>query len=102
MYFVLKNKILYTHACRNFHGLNFRGVKFSWLKPPTKIGCHENFATLTVCSMERWMCGYQVYNDIWVAAIGETLISERESRNAHDRYTAAGGNYSWWAKFSWI
>ena len=36
-----------------FRGLNFHGVKFSWLKPPTKIGRHENFATLTVCSMER-------------------------------------------------
>ena len=38
-----------------FCGLNFCGVKFSWLKPPMKICHHENFATFTVCSMERWL-----------------------------------------------
>ena len=63
-----------------FRRLNFCGVKFSWLKPPTKILCHEIFATLTVWSMERWqliseqkLCvrGYHVYNDIWEAAVGE-------------------------------
>ena len=30
-----------------FCRLNFHGVRFLWLKPPTKICCHENFATLT-------------------------------------------------------
>ena len=38
-----------------FCGLYFRGVKFSGLKPPPKIGRHQSFATLTVCSMERWL-----------------------------------------------
>ena len=28
-------------------------------------------------------------NDIWEAAVGETLICVREPRNAHDRYTVA-------------
>ena len=72
--------------CEIFRGLNFQ---FSWLKPPTKIGRHENFATLTVCSMERWLlssekklcvCGYHVYNDIWGAAVRETLVCVREPR----------------------
>ena len=63
-----------------FFGLNFSGIKFSWLKPPMKIGRHENFATLTVCSMERWlvsseyMRGYHVCNNIWEAAVGQTLV----------------------------
>ena len=59
---------------------------------------HRNFATLTVCSLERWllslernlcMRGCHVYNDIWEAAVGETMVCVRESKNAHDRYTVA-------------
>ena len=38
-----------------FLGLNFCRVKFSWLKPPIKICCHKNFATLTLCVIERWL-----------------------------------------------
>ena len=32
------------------------------------------------------MRGYYVYNDIWEAVVGETLLCVREPRNAHDRY----------------
>ena len=32
------------------------------------------------------MRGYHVYNDIWEAAVGETLVCIREPRNTHDRY----------------
>ena len=35
------------------------------------------------------MRGYHVYNDIWEAAVGETLVCVREPRNAHDRYAVA-------------
>ena len=95
--------------CRNFRGWNISLVKFSWLKSPTKIGRHENFATVTVCSMERWLLSsekklcvheYHVYNNIlWEAAVGKTLVYVRDLRNAHDSYAAAGSNYSWWQNF---
>ena len=91
-----------------FCGLNFRGVKFSWLKPPMKIGHHKilppwQFARWKdVCWVQKKkLCvhGYHVYDDRWEAAVGETLVCIRESRNAHDRYAVAGGNYSWWENF---
>ena len=30
--------------------------------------------------------GYHVYNDIWEAAVGESLTCERETNNSRDRY----------------
>ena len=33
--------------------------------------------------------GYHVYNDVWEAAAGETLVCVREPRNAYDRYAVA-------------
>ena len=95
-----------------FRGLNFRGVNFSWLKPPTKIGHHENFATLSdslhdgKMAEKKWLCvrgyqrgyqrGYHAYNDIWEGAVGETLFCVREPRNAHDRYAVTD---SLWQNF---
>jgi hypothetical protein len=40
---------------------------------------------------EKEFCvrGYHVYNDVWEAAAGETLVCVRELRNAHDRYAVA-------------
>ena len=35
------------------------------------------------------MRGYHVYNNVWEAAAGETLLCVREPRNAHDRYAVA-------------
>ena len=32
------------------------------------------------------VCGYHVYCKIWEAKVGETLLCEREQRNAHDSY----------------
>ena len=61
-----------------FHGLNFCGVKFSWLKPPTKICCHEIFATLTVCAIERWLLSSEksyVYVDtMFTTTYGKLLL----------------------------
>ena len=69
-----------------------------------EIGRHEKFATLTVCSMDRWVLDttFRYHHKCWEAAVGETLVCVREPRNAHDtcdRYAAAGGNYSWWQSF---
>ena len=33
--------------------------------------------------------GYYVYREIWEAAVGETLICEREPQNGKDRYAVA-------------
>lgn len=30
------------------------------------------------------VCGYQVYNDVWVAVVGEELLYEYEARNTKD------------------
>ena len=89
-----------------FHGLFFHGVKFSWLKPPMKIGHHENFATLTVCSMERWLLSSEksyvcvdttfTTKYIWEAAVGEMPVCVR---NTHDSYAAVDANYLWWQNF---
>ena len=35
------------------------------------------------------MRGYHFYNDLWEAAVGETLVCVREPRNAHNRYAVA-------------
>ena len=32
---------------------------------------------------------YHVYNNVWEAVAGETLVCVREPRNAHDRYAVA-------------
>ena len=58
------------------------------------------------------MRGYHVYNDIWEADVGETLVCMRELRNAHDRYSGGQkrrylANYRPLAKFvvakfSWV
>ena len=64
-----------------FCGLNFRGFKFSWLKPPTKIGRHKNFATLTVCLMERWLLSseksYASVDTTFTMAYGKLLLEKR-------------------------
>ena len=61
--------------------LNFRGVKFSWLKSPTKIGCHKNFATLTVCSMDRWLLSseksYACMDTTFTTTYGKLLLEKR-------------------------
>ena len=40
---------------------------------------------------ERPCCirGYHVYQEVWVAAVGEELVCEREPDNSHDRYAVA-------------
>ena len=35
------------------------------------------------------VCGYHVYREIWEAAVGETLVCEREPQNGKDRYAVA-------------
>ena len=64
------------HICRNF-----RGVKFLWLKPPTKIGRHGNFATLTVCSMKRWLLrsekSYACMDTMFTTAYGKLMLEKR-------------------------
>ncbi len=41
--------------------------------------------------LERVCCirGYHVYKEVWEAAVGKTLMCEREPRNALDRYAVA-------------
>ena len=51
-----------------FRGLNFLGIIFSWLKPPTK----------TVCSIDKTSCCWR-----------NAALREREPRNTHDRYAVA-------------
>ena len=40
---------------------------------------------------ERPCCirGYHIYQEIWMAAVGEELVCEREPHNSHDRYAVA-------------
>ena len=33
--------------------------------------------------------GYHVYKEVWEAAVGESLVCEREPKNASDRYAVA-------------
>ena len=33
--------------------------------------------------------GYHIYQDIWEAAVGKTLVCLREPWNSHDRYAVA-------------
>ena len=33
--------------------------------------------------------GYHVYGKVWEAKVGETLLCEREQKNAHDGYSYA-------------
>ena len=33
--------------------------------------------------------GYHIYKDIWNAPVGETVVCERESRNARDPFVVA-------------
>ena len=49
---------------RNFHGWNISWVKFSWLKPPMKIGRHKYFATLTAWWKDG--CWVQKKSYVWV------------------------------------
>ena len=35
------------------------------------------------------ICGYHIYQEIWTAAVGETLVCERETNNNQDRYAVA-------------
>ena len=36
--------------------------------------------------VESMVCGYQVYHNIWEAAVGQTLACQRETGNPHDPY----------------
>ena len=47
-----------TWTCTDFHGLNFFGIKFSWVKPPTKIWPRKtmvawNYTTIVHCTDSR-------------------------------------------------
>ena len=33
--------------------------------------------------------GYHIYQDIWEAAVGETLVCLRKPQNSHDRHAVA-------------
>ena len=70
--------------------------KFSWVQfLRDKIfmveATHENWQPQKFCHLDSLqklcVCGYHVYNDIWEAAVGETLVCVREPRNAHDSNT---------------
>ena len=39
--------------------------------------------------------GYHVNKDVWTAAVGETLVCEREPENAIDRYIYSSKKFSY-------
>ena len=53
--------------------------------------------TERVTAMEKFfkincICGYHVYEKVWVATVGEALVCERKPKNSSDQYTVAVKN----------
>ena len=55
--------------------------KLSMKRLARSLACQENMEYGRVCCV----CGYHVYRDIWGAAVGEVLTSERQLQNTTDR-----------------
>ena len=60
-----------------------------------KLEQEEENVTEKVTAMEELFegncCiqGYHVYKEVWEAAVGESLVCEREPKNASDQYAVA-------------
>ena len=80
--FLVIQKLLevYTIYVQNFVGLSFRGSSYTQKLDTTKVLTQRHFSHHEIWSIAKEygknLCvhGYHVYQDIWEAAVGETLV----------------------------